>query len=826
MNRGQKDEETRRSIQLIILLCYIIYSIGLAVTSIIRDWEIWTVPILAVGSFICFSLYITHQFDFRYQIYIYAGFVSLATFFYGTHKDMLVNFSLVVVLAMIIFSLTEEKGALRIFFMTYIMLILYHAVLVILGKEDLEGFIPSSELFNFIAVVVANRIGNYICEVLSISRGVADDLEEELDDMKERSEDFMANVSHELRTPINVVMGLTSILLKDERDKQRKANLSAIQGAGRRLFGRIEDILDYTEIDTGSVVLADDEYRISSIINDVATEYRETTGGDKAELVVDMDVNIPARMVGDASRIKRIIRHLVTNAMKFTDSNGCVYLHVFARKKEYGVNLCIDVIDTGIGMSADALKRVTKAAYQADSGRSRRAEGIGLGLGIVYGFVKKMGGFIHIESVEKKGTKVSVSIPQQVTDEKASVVAENAEKMIAVCYFNAAKYKSLAIREYYKTMLRSAIGGLGISAHLVNTMDELKQSIASDDVTHIVTAEEEYLENKDYYDNIGRETCVIVAVNQDFAIKGKNTVTFVRKPVFSHSLVNAINSKTALWEFDSESSGKKLTFDNVKTLVVDDEEMNLIVAKGILSDYGMDVTLVRSGMEAVHECEKTSFDVILMDHMMPEMDGVEAMKLIKRNYGSDDHTAIVAFTANAVSGVREMFVKEGFDEFLSKPIETSELERILKKVLPSSMWQYKDVEESIEQTEGIELNEERQKYGFTSIKESDGIRNCRGNEAFYEELLEEFTKETPEILDELQQYFNEKNWVNYRVKLNGLKCAATLIGADDLYKEAHEIERAAAESWEAYIIANHEAIERQIDAVNSDIRKIHGGDAS
>ncbi len=826
MNRGQKEEESRRSIQVVILICYLLYSVGLAIVSIARGWEIWVVPILVIGSVICFSLYASQQFEFRYRVYIYAGFVALATFYYGSHYLTMNSAALIIVLASLIFSITEEKGSLRIIFMTYVLLIIYHLVLVAIGVEELSMYLHSIGLLNTIAVVIANRIGGYICEMLASSRGVSDELENELEEMKERSEDFMANISHELRTPINVVMGLTSILIKDEKDKQRKTNLIAIQGAGRRLFGRIEDILDYTEIDTGSVVLAEDEYRISSVINDVAAEVRESSKPEQAEIIINMDVNIPSRMKGDATRLKRIIRHLLTNAVKFTDASGCVYLNVFTRKKEYGVNLCIEVSDTGVGMSQDVIKMVTSGAYQSDSGRSRRVEGIGLGLNIVYGFVTEMGGFMHIESVEKQGTKVTISIPQFVIDEKASVAYDHPEKMFVACYLNPAKYKSLAIREYYNNMLRANMNGMGIRMEMRNTMEDLKFLLRNDDVTHVFVGEQEYKEDPKYYEEITRDYTVVVVVNSSFAVPPNNPITFLRKPVFSHSIINAINKKFEVWEFDPESSGKKLTFDNVKVLVVDDEEMNLIVAKGILSNYGMDVTLVRSGMEAVHECEKTRFDAILMDHMMPEMDGVEAMKLIKRNFGADDRTAIIAFTANAVSGVREMFLKEGFAEFLSKPIETSELERVLKKVLPSTMWQYKDIETKSEENIGEIHASDTAKYSSGILNGEEGIRNCYGDEALYGELLQEFSKESDEIIAEIQEYFDKKDWKNYQIKLNGLKLSAKLIGADDLSKEAHEIERAAAESWDAYIVANHEAIARQIDAVNRDIKRIYGGDAS
>ena len=319
-----------------------------------------------------------------------------------------------------------------------------------------------------------------------------------------------------------------------------------------------------------------------------------------------------------------------------------------------------------------------------------------------------------------------------------------------------------------------------------------------------------------------------MTVTPEFKIADNSNVTYIRKPIFSHSIVNAVNRKMAVWEFDPETSGKKLVFKNVNSLIVDDEEMNLIVAKGILAGYGMEADLARSGMEAVAMCEKKKYDVIFMDHMMPEVDGVEAMKLIRQNAGQDDHTSIIAFTANAVSGVREMFVKEGFDEFLAKPIELSELERVLKKLLPSTMWEYVAVKEEKDEEPtlpgfsgnvGTVMN-----YGLLNLQ--NGVKICRGSNEFYMEMLFEFDREADSIVEELQKLYEAKDWENYRIKLEGLKLSTRIIGANDLSRKAGEIERAAEEKWEAFVVANHDDLKRQIDAVRADIMRIYGGSAS
>ncbi len=822
MNRDQKDEETRRSIQIIILICYVLYSLGISIACITQGWELWVIPVLFLGGAISFSLYASQQFAYKLRVFMYGGFISLATFYYGIHLEVIYNVPLIIVLAMLLFSLTEEKDVLRIFLGSYAMIFFYHAILMLVKFESYKSLKPSEILLSILSVLLAHQVAGYVCELLMVSRGTSDQLESELERMKEKSEDFMANISHELRTPINVVIGLSEILLKDEKSEKKRIDISSIQSAGRRLFGRIEDILDYTEIDTGSLILSEEDYRISSIINDIVTDQRGYSKAGQPELIVDMDVNIPARMVGDSARIKRIIKHLVVNAVKFTDETGCVYLKVFTRPKEYGVNLCIEVTDTGIGMSQEELFVVKNAAYQLDSGRNRKAEGIGLGLSIVYGFAAKMGGFVRIESEEKKGTTVAVSIPQKVSDPKPSVVLEHKESINGVVFIKNNKFASLAVREYYNTMVSNILKGIGIPIQRVSEFEELKKVISQSAITHVFIAQEEYQEDKKYFETIGKEIYVVTAVSPDFRVPEDSNIVFVRKPVYSHALVSALNRRVTLWEFDPSSSGKRLSFGGLKALVVDDEDMNLMVAKGILSGYGIDVTLVRNGLEAVHECETNKFDVIFMDHMMPGMDGVEAMKLIRNNQGSDKKSAIIAFSANAVSGVREMFMTEGFDEFLPKPIDTAELERVLKKLLPSTMWKYVEIEE---EEETVEAEAVGAIPYMGSIDTKKGLEVCRNSEALYKDMLMEFAGEADEIFDELQDYYEKKDWSNYGVKLNGLKLSARIIGAEELSNEANKIEKAAREKWEAYIVANHDSLKIKLDNVAADIIKAYGGGA-
>lgn len=276
---------------------------------------------------------------------------------------------------------------------------------------------------------------------------------------------------------------------------------------------------------------------------------------------------------------------------------------------------------------------------------------------------------------------------------------------------------------------------------------------------------------------------------------------------------------------------------DVKVLVVDDEPMNLMVAEGIFKEYEMQVKTVHSGMEALALSEREEFDLIFLDHMMPEMDGVETLKRLRRLLADSEKTAtIVAFTANAVSGAREMFFEEGFDEFVSKPIELVELERVLRNVLPKSAVRYVDKdyrtgqnkepldskphgeqqEQAASDRERADLLEE------AGIHTKNGLQYCMNNTAFYDELLLKFAADADKKREEIDRFFGQKDWENYCILVHALKSTARMTGADALSDLAKGLEDAAKKADAAYIEMHHEKLLTAYRETVQRIRDIFG----
>ncbi len=812
------NQEKQRAAHLLILLCYTILSCVLIGESLLLGWEMWVVVLLPVGVIAGWTLHIRDRLPMAVRLDIYTVLMMLVFFFYGIHETSMFDLAPVMITVMVLYSATERYSTIKICMFTYYLTMAYDFFLVMDGLAEAAPLFITRLLLHLMLVYMAGRLLKFMVQRRVRERRATEDMIARLEEINKRTEDFLANVSHELRTPINAVTGISSVMLKNEEDPKKKKDIFTIQMAGQRLFGQIEDILDYTEIDNEKLNVSEEAYMISSIVNDVISENQMREKERLPELIFDLDAAMPAVLFGDGKKVKKILRHLVDNAVKFTKKGG-VYVRIHALSKDYGVNLCMTVSDTGEGISEENLEKITKGFYQNDAGRNRRAGGLGLGLSIVAGLVSYMEGFMQITSKEGCGTKVTVSIPQKIAEQKPMITLKNRERLCLACFLKPEKYEIPEVRNFYDEMITHMIEGLDVSIHRVFRLDELKALTEVYRISHLFIGAQEYEESSALFEELSERMTVIVAADRHFALPVHAKAKLLRKPFYCLPIANMLNVETV--EDELLYAEKQMLCPDVSVLVVDDEPMNLMVAEGIFKEYEMRVKSAHSGMEALALCEREAFDLIFLDHMMPEMDGVETLKRLRRLLADSGRTAtIVAFTANAVSGAREMFFEEGFDEFVSKPIEIAELERVLRNVLPKSMVHYIDKTNNNKRKDDNQNNgiaegiRERQalvkgKDGLleeAGIHTEKGMQYCMNNRAFYEELLQKFAADADRKQEEIDSFFRQKDWENYHIMVHALKSTARTIGADDLSNRAKGLEEAAKKSDAAYIGRQHEKL--------------------
>ncbi len=648
-------------------------------------WEFWMPLVIVLGDIALWWIHFTGKMDIFPRITLYFVYAALLAFYQGVHENTLFDISVAFALFFALVTMADRAILLNLSFALYgIIMAIQIYFLYRKGWPDINAFNIMRIVFHVATIVVLYIFSRIVVVSRTAEKESLDQWKKAVDANDNDMEDFLSNVSHELRTPVNVIGGMTAILQKSCDG----AELDAIQDAGRRLAYQIEDIKDYTEIMRDEMVIEDEQYDCVSMINDVVAGYNALYRDSGLALCIDLSAEIPTMLNGDVKKLVKILRHIIDNAMKFT-SKGGVCIRVYSEPKEYGINLIIEVADTGIGMTRAQMSNISKGMYQANKKRNRSTGGIGIGLPIVYGFVHKMGGFVMVHSDKRNGTRVRISVPQKVVNPAPCLAVKDSFQEGFLFYHKPDKYKVPALREFYKNMALNLATGIGREIYSANGVKELEHILDREEVFHIFTGQEEYLADRNVLERLAAEGYkVVVAVDRGFAAPSGSKVILVPRPLYAFPIVRILNGDYSAGDA-SVNSDKRLLLSKVSALVVDDEPMNLTVATGLFREYEMSVDTARSGKEALNKFARSDYDIIFMDHMMPEMDGVEAMKLMREmSLQREKKPVIVALTANALSGAKEMFMKEGFDGFIAKPIDLYEFERVMKKVLPDELISY------------------------------------------------------------------------------------------------------------------------------------------
>ena len=801
MEENRNERENIWSSHLVILFSHTFFCTVLIVEDLFLGWEHWVVPLIVIEVIVCWWLHLAQTFTPKRRLRIYILLGLMTFFFYGVHATSFYDLAAVMVVLLLVYMTTGEMELVYSGMAAYYLTVLYDLLFVPEFRFSIS-ILSVTRLLLHLAIVA---LAGYLARMMIMHRKstAADFMNRiaQLEETNRRTEDFLTNVSHELRTPINAVTGISAVMLKNEHDVRRKKDLRAIQEAGKRLFDQIGDILDHTEINTGRLQISEDNYMISSLISDLYSEMHVVHGARDVVLMFDIATELPGVLRGDGRKIKKIIRHLIENAVKFT-KQGAAYVRIAGIKKEYGINLLIQVSDTGIGIDEEEIERLTERFYQSDGGRSRSAGGLGLGLSVVQGLTNAMEGFMQIKSVRDEGTTVLVSIPQKIVDGAPCMRLDEPEGICVAFYDRPETYRIPGVWDFFNALISNLERGLHLSAYRATQLSELDGLLERVPLTHLFMGWEEYEKDIDYFENLGKQLQVVVLTEPGRSPRENSRIRLLRAPLSSFSVVNALNDKLpeggmpGAGEYIDAFANRQMICPGVRVLVVDDEIMNLVVARGIFKDYQLAVETAGSGAEALEMCKSRSYDMAFLDHMMPEMDGVEVMKRM-RKIDPKGTMKIVALTANAVSGAREMFFEEGFDEFLAKPLEYVELERVFRKLLPASSIRYIEAEEEQKQetVKAVEKEVKTQAKPPTEdgrllrlkrigLDTAGGMDYCMDDADFYLLLLEEFVAEAGVMADGLRTYSIQGEEESCHAVLSAVRSVAKMIGAPVLEEAA------------------------------------------
>ena len=785
---------------IVLVSAIMVFSIILTVFTIAKGTDYWIIPVFLCAAGACFFIHITEVMQPITRLYCYSAVLLFEIFYYILKIDNIYDAMPVVMLALAVLAMTGEKKFIALCVAVGVCGTIFRLSLYVIVDKASLGIGDLLHVTWHLLIVIT--VGFAISKMLKESEKAQIASGEHIAALEQENkiaDDFLANVSHEIRTPINAVIGLTEVCLDLEENETVRTNLRSISAAGRRVGEQISDILDYSEIEMGRLAVNTEDYNISSVLNDLMSELKPYKP-DGIELVIDVDPNLPAVMRGDPGKLKRILWHVIMNGLKYTREGG-VYVCLSHIPQEYGLNLCIDIKDTGIGMTDTEKERVYERFYQSDSGRNRSSSGLGLGMSIVAGFVSILDGFITMDSKEGEGTEVHICIPQVVVVSTPcmSVSVSRSKKVIGT-FLKFERFPHPDVREYYSAMMKNVISGLNVPVHRANDIDELKKINNDMHLTHLFVGETEYMTDPEYMETIAENMTLVIVCDDGFKALPGSRAKLLYKPFYAFPVMSILNADADA----ADIRQGRMYCRGVRVLTVDDEPMNLMVAKNLFKRYGMEVSLASSGEEAVSLCAENRYDLIFMDHMMPRMDGIETARRIRAGItGKGAQPVIVALTANAMSTAKEMFIGEGFDGFLSKPIEVAELERVLSKVLPVSLITYeteaykKDIPDK--EAHMPAEDDDMQMLRNAGIDPEKGMEYCLNDTELYKAVLEEFVNDSGEKVKELEEFFGKADWENYIIRIHSVKSSARMIGAISVSDRAKALESAAKENDIVYL---------------------------
>jgi CheY-like chemotaxis protein/nitrogen-specific signal transduction histidine kinase/HPt (histidine-containing phosphotransfer) domain-containing protein len=620
--------------------------------------------------------------------------------------------------------------------------------------------------------------------------------------------DFLAKMSHEIRTPMNAIAGMSELALHENMPPAAREHVATIKQASTNLLSIINNILDFSKIESGKTEIVPVEYNFSSLINDVISIIRMKVIESSVRFVVNLDCNIPNLLIGDETRIRQILLNVLSNAVKYTD-NGFISFSIGGKIAGNTVIFTIDIADSGRGIKKENIEKLFGEFVQVDFSANRGIEGTGLGLAITQGFVQAMGGDISVYSEYGEGSIFTITLPQKILSPEPLAKVEKPEEKSVLVYEQ---------REIYADSIVCTIDNLCVSCTRVKNDEELHEKLSAKDYSFIIVSFILLKNVRKILSKFSSKARIVLLTKYGNVVADKD-LNLLAMPVNSISVANILNGVADSFSYSaSRSSVVSFSAPSARVLVVDDVNTNLKVVEGLLLPYQMRVDLCLNGFRAIQMVKKDNYDLIFMDHMMPEMDGIETVARI-RAMGDKNlyfkNMPIVALTANAVFGTKEMFLANGFDDFLSKPIDTVKLNSILAKWLP------KEKQEKPEE-EINAVNEYGQMHAIkiNGVNIRKGLENTGGTLKYYMQTLDAFRNDGLEKIEEIKKCLKNGNYSLYTIYVHALKSASANIGASDLSEAARALEMAGKKKDLPFVKSHNEQFLASMKELLKDINAV------